>query len=97
MNQVLTKVAVFAALAGMTAMPLTAGAQSHRKKTQSDWQKASYGSAAVGALGFLTKNNTLGWLGLAGAGYSAWRSEEDRKSRHSTVYHLRRRHHRRIH
>jgi len=95
MNQTITKIVAFAAIAGMTAMPLTASAQSHRKKTQSDWQKAAYASGAVSALGFLTKNSPIGWLGLGGAAYSSWRSEEDRKSaqRHH-VYALHRRHHR---
>jgi hypothetical protein len=51
-----------------------------RQQTQSEWQKFAYGSGAVGLLGVLGRNNTLTFLGAAGALYSAYRMEEDRKS-----------------
>lgn len=66
--------------------PVTANAQSsyaHRQKTKNDWRNIAIGSGALGALGLLTKNGTLTTLGLAGAGYSAYRYEQDRRSQNS--------------
>jgi hypothetical protein len=95
MNGILTKAVAFTALAGFAVAPVTASAQSHRQQKKNEWRNLAYGSGAAGVLGFLTHNNTLGWLGVAGAGYSAYRYEQDRKSqRRSHTYYLRRRHHR---
>ncbi len=86
------------ALSAMMIVPMTADAQSHRQKTKNDWRNLAFASGGAGALGFLTHNSTIGWLGLGGAAYSAWRYEKDRKSqaansrRYSSRYHLRRKH-----
>lgn len=45
-----------------------------------EWKKIGIASAAAGLLGLLTKNGTVTTLGAAGALYSAYRYEEDRKS-----------------
>jgi hypothetical protein len=99
MNGILTKTVAFLALGGFAILPMTADAQSHRQKTKNDWRNAAYASGAVGALGFLTNHQTIGWLGLGGAGYSAWRYEQDRKSQSNAAhrYSLRRRHRTRSH
>jgi len=99
MNGILTKTVAFLALGGFAIAPMTANAQSrrqtaqsHRQKTKNDWRNTAYASGAVGALGVLTNHQTIGWLGLGGAGYSAWRYEQDRKSQSNTHrYTLRRR------
>ena len=98
MKGILTKAVAFVALGGFAAAPIAANAQSyhHRQQKKNEWRNLAYGSGALGVLGFLTKNNTIGWAGLAGAGYSAWRYEQDRKSQSRMLSHrysLRRRHH----
>ena len=84
---------VFASLIGAAVMGSTilacvpASAQSsldrashHRQKKKNEWRNIGIGSAALGVAGFATHNNALGFAGLAGAGYSAHRYEQDRKS-----------------
>jgi Ni/Co efflux regulator RcnB len=72
------------ALTSVTFAPMTASAQSsstqHRQKTKNDWRNLSIGSAAVGLYGLLKHDNTLMFLGAAGALYSVNRYEQDRKS-----------------
>ena len=91
MKGTLTKVVAFVALGGFAAAPIAVNAQSsHRQQTKNQWRNLAYGSGAASILGFLTHNNTIGWLGAAGAGYSAYRYEQDRKSQsRSHAYHLR--------
>jgi opacity protein-like surface antigen len=97
MKGLLSKAVAFAALSSFAIAPVTVNAQSykHRQQKKNEWRNLAYGAGALGALGFLTKNNTLGWAGLAGAGYSAWRYEQDRKAQsrmRGHTYSLRRRH-----
>lgn len=54
-----------------------------REQTKNEWKNLGIGSAAVGLIGLLSKNNNLMWAGIAGTGYSAYRYEEDRKSQNS--------------
>src|SRR5207237_5166140 len=51
-----------------------------RQDTKNEWRNIAIGSGALGALGALTHEKTLFFGGLAGAGYSAWRYEQDRRS-----------------
>ena len=76
-------------------------ASHHRQKKKNEWRNIGIGSAALGVAGFATHNNALGFAGLAGAGYSAHRYEQDRKSqsridraRRARYYRRHRRHYR---
>ena len=51
-----------------------------RVKTKSEWQKAAYAGAGIALLGQLNRDKTASYLGAAGALYSTYRMEEDRKS-----------------
>lgn len=65
--------------------PLIASAQdTQRQKTKNEWRNLGIGSAAVGVWGLLKHDNTLTFLGAAGALYSANRYEQDRKSQSKT-------------
>jgi len=74
-NKLTLIVAIFALI--LTAM---APAQSHRQQTKNTWRNLAYAGGALGLLGLATHNGTLGWAGLAGGLYSAYRYEQDRKS-----------------
>jgi hypothetical protein len=54
--------------------------QASTQQNKNNWRNIGIGSAAVGVLGLLDHNNTLALLGVAGAGYSADRYEQDRHS-----------------
>jgi hypothetical protein len=76
-----------AAAMGLTfAAPATAHSQSindlikHRQKTKNDWRNLAYAGAGVGLWGLLKHDSTLTFVGAAGALYSAYRYEQDRKS-----------------
>jgi hypothetical protein len=77
------------ALGSFTLVPLTASAQSmndlnrlinRRQQKKNEWRNIAYGAGALGLLGLLRKDNTLFFAGTAGALYSAYRYEQDRKS-----------------
>ena len=74
---------------GVLALPITASAQSlsqqsaQRQKQKNTWRNLAYGAAAVAAYGLLKKDSTLTLAGAAGAGYSLYRYEQDRKSQSS--------------
>lgn len=51
-----------------------------RNQTKNEWRNLAIGSGVVGVLGLLTKEPTLTFAGAAGALYSAYRYEQDRKS-----------------
>src|SRR5690349_6986417 len=55
-----------------------------RQKTKNDWRNLTIGSGALGLFGLLRHDNTLFFAGTAGALYSAWRYEQDRKSQSKT-------------
>jgi hypothetical protein len=67
-----------------TFAPMTAQAQSkaakHRQKTKNEWRNIAIGSGALAILGLVKHDNTLTFIGAAGALYSADRYEKDRKS-----------------
>ncbi len=56
------------------------GSVQHRKQTRDEWRNLSIASGAAAILGLVARNGTLTLLGTAGALYSAYRYEEDRKS-----------------
>jgi hypothetical protein len=71
------------------AAPMTASAQSlkdlerlvdRRQDKKNEWRNIAIASGALGVLGLLKKDNTLFFAGTAGALYSAYRYEQDRKS-----------------
>jgi hypothetical protein len=64
------------------------------QKSKNDWRNLGTGAAAVGAYGLLKGDNTLGAIGLAGAGYSAYRYEQDRKHQSQENSAANRRYHR---
>jgi hypothetical protein len=51
-----------------------------RNQTKNEWRNIAYLSGAVAVLGLLKKDNTLVFAGTAGALYSLYRYEQDRKS-----------------
>lgn len=63
-------------------------ASKHRQKTKNDWRNLSIGSGAIAVLGLLKHDNTIAFLGAAGALYSLNRYEQDRKSQ-SKIDHAR--------
>ncbi|MEA2552260.1 MAG: hypothetical protein QOJ65_436 [Fimbriimonadaceae bacterium] len=72
-------------MASFMATPVVASAQTatqlkHRQKTKNDWRNLAYAGAGLGIYGALKHDNTLTFLGTAGAIYSATRYEQDRKS-----------------
>jgi hypothetical protein len=52
----------------------------HRNDTKNEWRNLAIGSGLIGVIGLLTKEPTLTFAGGAGALYSAYRYEQDRKS-----------------
>jgi hypothetical protein len=74
------------------AAPLTANAQSlkdlekiaqRRQDKKNEWRNIAIGAGAVAVLGLLKKDSTLTFAGTAGALYSLYRYEQDRKSQNS--------------
>jgi hypothetical protein len=51
-----------------------------RNQTKNEWKNLAIGSGLIGVLGLLTKEPSLTFAGAAGALYSAYRYEQDRKS-----------------
>ncbi|HZP84807.1 MAG TPA: hypothetical protein VFB21_24440 [Chthonomonadaceae bacterium] len=76
-----------AVLSGTLLTPVTVSAQSwrdreshRRQQTKNEWRNIAIGAGALGIIGLLRHDNTLTFAGTAGALYSAWRYEQDRKS-----------------
>jgi hypothetical protein len=57
--------------------------QDRRQQTKNEWRNIAYGAGAVALLGLLQKDNRLVFGGAAGALYSLYRYEQDRKSQNS--------------
>lgn len=51
-----------------------------RQKSKNEWRNIAIGAGAVGVLGLLKKDRTLTFAGGAGALYSLYRYEQDRRS-----------------
>ena len=82
-------------IGGTLLTPVTAQAQdwrdresARRQKTKNDWRNIAIGSGALGLFGLLKHDNTLTFVGAAGALYSLDRYEKDRKSQ-SKIDHAR--------
>lgn len=90
-SQTITKTVALLSVSSllMAATPTTAFAQSREEKRRSqkmeEWKKIGIGSALLGLVGLVTKDGTLTFLGTGGALYSAYRYEEDRKSKNRTA------------
>ena len=56
----------------------------HRQQKKNEWRNIGIGSAGVGLLGLLKGDSTLMFAGAAGAAYSGYRYEQDRKSQSKT-------------
>lgn len=86
-TSILTK-SVLALVVGATAIgaPITANAQNindllkRRQDKKNEWRNIAIGAGALGIIGLLKKDQTLFFAGTAGALYSAYRYEQDRKS-----------------
>ncbi|MDX2065223.1 MAG: hypothetical protein SFX74_05720 [Fimbriimonadaceae bacterium] len=85
----LSRIAVGLIVATTLAMPSIAPAQSlgdlnrmidRRQDKKNEWRNLAYVGGALGAWGLLKGDNTLAFTGAAGALYSAYRYEQDRKS-----------------
>lgn len=82
----LTTTLAIGSIAFGVAIPTTAHAQSlddlikRRQDKKNEWRNIAYVSGGLGILGLLKKDNTLFFAGTAGALYSAYRYEQDRKS-----------------
>jgi hypothetical protein len=74
-------VAILALFAIVALAPATAFAsQASRQKNKNLWRNLAIGSGVVAGYGLLHHNGTATTLGIAGAGYSLYRYEQDRKS-----------------
>ena len=51
-----------------------------RQQTKNEWRNLAIGAGLIGVLGLLKHDSTLTFAGAAGALYSAYRYEQDRKS-----------------
>ena len=86
-----TLVIVGTLLASLASMaPSVVLADQNSKNT---WRNIGIGSAAVGAYGALHGDRTTAVVGLAGAGYSAYRYEQDRKHQSQAASWRRRHYH----
>lgn len=75
------------AVVGVMLMPATASAQSwlereyhRRQQMKNEWRNIALGAGVLAVIGLLKDDKTLFFSGTAGALYSAWRYEQDRKS-----------------
>lgn len=78
-----TNLVALVALGTMAGAPVAAHAQSqyhHRQETKNTWRNLAIASGVAGLLGLVTHDSTLTFAGAAGALYSAYRYEQDRKS-----------------
>ena len=74
----------FGALAPTVSMagPPNNSAQ-RRQQTKNEWRNIAIGSGVLAIIGLLNKDKTLTFAGSAGALYSLYRYEQDRKSQSS--------------
>lgn len=89
MKNNLLKLMAAGLIATTAVAPVTSSAQSlgdldrllkRRQDKKNEWRNIAIGAGAVGILGLLKNDSTLTFAGAAGALYSAWRYEQDRKS-----------------
>jgi hypothetical protein len=72
-------------LCASIAAPTLTPAQSyhHRHQQENTWRNLTYGASAVGLMGLLGHNGTVTTIGAAGTLYSAYRWQQEVKSRDS--------------
>ena len=73
-------------VAPLAVIPTTAHAQSaydRRQQKKNEWRNIAIASGALAVLGLIKNDSTLTFAGSAGALYSAYRYEQDRKSQNS--------------
>lgn len=76
-----TALAILAVFALTVLAPgLALASAASRQKNKNLWRNLAIGSGVVAGYGLLHHNTTATVLGAAGAGYSAYRYEQDRKS-----------------
>ena len=76
------KIGTLAFMASVILAPTTATAQDWRRdKTANEWKTIATISGAIGLLGALNHDDTLTFAGAAGALYSTYRYDQDRRSR----------------
>ncbi len=89
MRNTLTRILITGVVALGTLAPALAPAQSrgswnweieNRRKHKNEWRNIAIASGLLGVIGLLKDDGTLTFVGTAGALYSAWRYEQDRKS-----------------
>jgi len=77
----ITILAIIAVFASVALAPATGFAsQASRQKNKNLWRNLAIGSGVVAGYGLLHHDTTTTVIGAAGAGYSAYRYEQDRKS-----------------
>lgn len=93
-NMIASKILAGFAISSMVIAPMVSSASlveplnptkqsqesKRRQKTKNDWRNLATGSGVLAILGLLSKDSTLVFAGTAGALYSAYRYEQDRKS-----------------
>lgn len=77
-KSILIVVGLFTVLALIPAMAFASGAS--RQQNKNLWRNLAIGSGVVAGYGLLKHNSTATLVGAAGAGYSLYRYEQDRKS-----------------
>ena len=82
-----TKLASLALIATALLVPIAAYGlpqsrqeAEHRRQTKNEWRELATIASIVALIGLLKKDGTITFVGTAGALYSAYRYEEDRKS-----------------
>lgn len=74
---------VFGALAPSVSMASPQNTAERRQQTKNEWRNIAIGSGVLAVIGLLSKDKTLTFAGSAGALYSLYRYEQDRKSQSS--------------
>ena len=89
MKNIFPKLVALVAMCGLMVAPMSSvaygqsQASKHRQQKKNEWRNLAYVGGAAGLLGLLRHDNTLAFAGAAGAAYSAYRYEQDRKSQSS--------------
>ena len=82
MNNLTAKIVAFAMATSAVALPTLAhadGGWQNRRQQQGTWRNLGIAGAAVGIYGLAKGDRTLAAAGLLGAGYSAYRYDQDRR------------------
>lgn len=74
-----TSLALLTTFASSVISPM-ALADGSTQKTKNDWRNLATGAGAIAAYGLLKGDSAATLLGAAGAGYSAYRYEQERKA-----------------